>query len=68
MEKKGNKGVCCDVSCCIHNTRGCDCSLEKIRVTTGNTEHMHFCGSFQPDVNVEMDNEFDFDINYEEFN
>jgi hypothetical protein len=49
MLNKENKGVCCDVTCCIHNRRGCDCALEKIKVTTGETEHMHFCKSFAPE-------------------
>lgn len=56
-ECNSNNGVCCDVCCCIHNRRGCDCALEKIRVTTGNTNHKHFCGSFSPDSSVEFDEE-----------
>ncbi len=45
MEK--NKGVCCDVSACDHNINGCDCALDEIKVTTGDTDHMHFCKSYK---------------------
>ncbi|MEG1751480.1 MAG: DUF1540 domain-containing protein [Clostridia bacterium] len=42
-----NNGVCCDVCACQHNEKGCECCLDKIRVTTGDELRNHFCGSFE---------------------
>ena len=47
MEEK-NKGVCCDVCDCEHNRRGCDCSLQEIKVSKGEVENgHHFCQSYK---------------------
>ena len=54
-----NNGVCCDVCSCKYNERGCDCNLEKIRVTSGDGLKKHICGSFEckeefQDINDEL--------------
>ncbi|MBO5286161.1 MAG: DUF1540 domain-containing protein [Clostridia bacterium] len=41
-----NFGVCCDVSTCVHNQDGCNCDLDKIRVTCGCGDGCTCCGSF----------------------
>lgn len=46
MEKESNIGVCCDVSACAFNEKGCNCKKDTIKVTKGDTEKMHFCKSF----------------------
>lgn len=48
MEEQKNKGVCCDVCDCEHNRRGCDCSLNEIRVSKGeDNDGHHFCKSYK---------------------
>ncbi len=50
MKNKINKGIDCDVCACKHNVRGCNCDLKNVRITSGNTDSMHFCGSFENDA------------------
>ena len=44
---KKNDSITCDVTCCKHNSKGCNCKLTKIDVTHGDTESMHYCNSFE---------------------
>jgi hypothetical protein len=45
MEK--NYGVCCTVEKCRHNKGGCNCELDKIRVTCCSGEKCTCCDSFE---------------------
>ncbi|MBQ2713031.1 MAG: DUF1540 domain-containing protein [Clostridia bacterium] len=44
---KCNSGVRCNVECCLYNEAGTKCTKDCIVVTKGDTETMHWCGSFQ---------------------
>ncbi len=50
MRSKVNKGIDCDVCVCKHNINGCNCNLKNVRITSGDTESMHFCGSYECDA------------------
>jgi hypothetical protein len=46
-KKECNRGVCCDVADCIHNLDGCDCEVDKIKVTNkGPVGKNHFCRTY----------------------
>ena len=50
-----NFGVCCDVKQCRHNMDGCNCSLDKIKVTCDCTcdtcePECTCCGSYEERV------------------
>ena len=55
-----NDSITCDVCCCKHNQKGCNCMLENIRVTTGNHNlKNHFCGSYECKEEYEDNNYLD---------
>lgn len=42
-----NEGVCCDVDECVHNVDGCNCEMNTIKITKGDTKTAHFCRTYQ---------------------
>lgn len=46
-KKQTNSSICCDVCECVHNVDGCNCDMDTIKVTKGQTDHAHFCKTYE---------------------
>lgn len=65
-----NQGIICNVKNCVFNEKGCNCNLERVTISRGESEH-HYCKSFISKDIDESDNHNNFgnsNINVESSN
>ena len=61
-----NQGIICNVKNCVFNEKGCNCNLERVTISRGESEH-HYCKSFisKEDSEAEKQNDLinsDFNV------
>ena len=51
-----NKGIICNVKNCVFNEKGCNCNLDRVTISKGDSEH-HYCKSFISKDSNEIDDQ-----------